>query len=123
MEEWLSERAGRRVKILVPQRGDKRALVELATRNAELSYRTRFNEITAAHFDALETLRTVIGLPSLPRRIASTTIVAATSAPSPTGTADTRTNRLGCVPPGSMSGHSASRSCSSRATTAPVPCS
>src|SRR3954471_4146694 len=68
-EEWLSARRGRRVKILVPQRGDKRALVELATRNAELSYRTRFNEITAAHFDALETLRGVIGLPSLPRRI------------------------------------------------------
>jgi excinuclease ABC subunit C len=69
MEEWLSARAERRVRILVPQRGDKRALVDLATRNAELSYRTRFNEITAAHFDALETLRTVIGLPSLPRRI------------------------------------------------------
>jgi excinuclease ABC subunit C len=69
MEAWLSNRAGRRVKILVPQRGDKRALVDLATRNAELSYRTRFNEITAAHFDALETLRSVLGLPSLPRRI------------------------------------------------------
>jgi excinuclease ABC subunit C len=59
----------RRVKILVPQRGEKKALVELATRNAELSYRTRFNENTAAHFDALETLRAVIGLPSIPRRI------------------------------------------------------
>jgi excinuclease ABC subunit C len=69
MEEWLSARAGRRVKILIPQRGDKRALVELATRNAELSYRTRFNEITAAHFDALETLRSVLGLPVIPRRI------------------------------------------------------
>ena len=69
MEAWLSNRAGRRVRILVPQRGDKRALVDLATRNAELSYRTRFNEITAAHFDALETLRGVLGLPSLPRRI------------------------------------------------------
>jgi excinuclease ABC subunit C len=69
MEEWLSSRAGRRVRLLVPQRGDKRALVDLATRNAELSYRTRFNEITAAHFDALETLRGVLGLPSLPRRI------------------------------------------------------
>jgi excinuclease ABC subunit C len=69
MEEWLSSRAGRRVKILVPQRGDKKALVELATRNAELSYRTRFNENTAAHFDALETLRSVLGLPSVPRRI------------------------------------------------------
>jgi len=69
MEEWLAARAGRRVKILVPQRGDKRALVELVTRNAELAYRTRFNENTAAHFDALETLRAVIGLPSIPRRI------------------------------------------------------
>ncbi len=69
VEEWLSVRAGRRVKLSVPQRGDKRALVDLATRNAELSYRTRFNEITAAHFDALETLRTVLALPALPRRI------------------------------------------------------
>ena len=69
MEEWLSARAGRRVKILVPQRGDKKALVELATRNAELSYRTRFNENTAAHFDALETLRSVLELPAIPRRI------------------------------------------------------
>src|SRR5688572_3557854 len=69
MEEWLSTRAARRVKILVPQRGDKRALVDLATRNAELAYRTRFNEITAAHFEALETLRSVVGLPAIPRRI------------------------------------------------------
>jgi excinuclease ABC subunit C len=69
MEEWLSRRAERRVRILVPQRGEKRALVELATRNAELSYRTRFNEITAAHFDALETLRAELSLPAIPRRI------------------------------------------------------
>ena len=69
VEAWLSERAGRKVHMLVPRRGDKRALVELATRNAELSYRTRFNEITAAHFDALETLRATLGLPVIPRRI------------------------------------------------------
>ena len=69
MEEFLSARAGRRVRILVPQRGDKRALVDLATRNAELAYRTRFNEITAAHFEALETLRAVLALPTIPRRI------------------------------------------------------
>jgi excinuclease ABC subunit C len=67
--QWLSARAGRRVRIVVPQRGEKRALVELATRNAELAYRTHFNEITAAHFEALETLRSVFGLPALPRRI------------------------------------------------------
>src|SRR5687767_15977113 len=69
MEEWLSARASRRVRIVVPQRGDKRALVDLATRNAELAYRTRFNEITAAHFEALETLRAVLSLPAIPRRI------------------------------------------------------
>jgi excinuclease ABC subunit C len=69
VEEWLAERAGRRVHLIVPKRGDKRALVELATRNAELSYRTRFNEMTAAHFDALETLRVAVGLPVMPRRI------------------------------------------------------
>jgi len=69
LEAWLSERAGRTVRLLVPQRGEKRSLVELATRNAELSYRTRFNETVAAHFDALETLRAVLGLPALPRRI------------------------------------------------------
>lgn len=69
LEAWLAERAGRRVRILVPRRGDKRALVELATRNAELSYRTRFNEATTAHFVALETLRSVLKLPANPRRI------------------------------------------------------
>jgi excinuclease ABC subunit C len=69
MEEWLTSRAERRVRILVPRRGDKRGMVELATRNAELSYRTRFNEITAAHFEALETLRAELSLPAIPRRI------------------------------------------------------
>jgi excinuclease ABC subunit C len=69
IEAWLSGRAGRRVRVGVPQRGDRRALVELVVRNAELAYRTRFNEITAAHFDALETLRVTLGLSALPRRI------------------------------------------------------
>ena len=71
LRRWrnCSRSRGRKVRILVPQRGDKRALVELATRNAELSYRTRFNETTAAHFDALETLRSRLNLPAIPRRI------------------------------------------------------
>ncbi|MDA0226282.1 MAG: excinuclease ABC subunit UvrC [Proteobacteria bacterium] len=69
LEAWLSTRAGRTVRVRVPQRGDKRALVDLATRNAELVYRTRFNETTAAHFEALETLRSVLALSTLPRRI------------------------------------------------------
>jgi excinuclease ABC subunit C len=69
VEDWLSDLAGRRVRLRVPKRGERRALVDLASRNAELSYRTRFNAITAAHFEALETLRAVLGLPVLPRRI------------------------------------------------------
>ena len=69
LETWLSERAGRRVRIVVPQRGEKRGLVDLANRNAALAYQSRFNQTTAAQYDALETLQAVLGLPALPRRI------------------------------------------------------
>jgi excinuclease ABC subunit C len=69
LEAWLGERAGRRVKILVPQRGEKRGFVDLANRNAGLAYQTRFNQARAAQYEALETLQHVLGLPALPRRI------------------------------------------------------
>jgi excinuclease ABC subunit C len=69
LETWLSERAGRKVRLIVPQRGEKRGLIELAARNAALVYQQRFNRGTAAQFDALETLRLVLSLPTLPRRI------------------------------------------------------
>ena len=69
LEAWLRDRASRRVRIVVPKRGEKRGLLDLAARNAALAYQTRFNETVAAHYDALETLRAVLGLPSLPRRI------------------------------------------------------
>ena len=69
LETWLSDRAGRRVRIVVPQRGEKRGLVDLANRNAALAYQSRFNQATTAQYDALETLQAVFGLPALPRRI------------------------------------------------------
>jgi excinuclease ABC subunit C len=69
LELWLSERAGRRVRIAVPQRGEKRGLLDLATRNANLAYDARFNADTLANLGALETLQGVLGLPTLPRRI------------------------------------------------------
>ncbi|HEY2907011.1 MAG TPA: excinuclease ABC subunit UvrC [Vicinamibacterales bacterium] len=69
LESWLSERAGRKVHVLVPQRGDKRSMVELANRNAALAYQTRFNQTTAAQYDALETLQAVLALSAIPRRI------------------------------------------------------
>ncbi len=55
--------------MVVPKRGDKRGLVDLAARNADQAYQARFNQGDAAHYDGLETLRVVLGLPALPRRI------------------------------------------------------
>ena len=69
VEEWLSSRAGRRVRLVTPQRGEKRALLDLALRNAALAYESRFNESGTAQYDALETLRATFGLVRLPRRI------------------------------------------------------
>ena len=61
--EWLGIRAGRRVQVLAPKRGEKRGLVDLATRNATLAYQTRFGQGTTANYEALETLRAVLHLP------------------------------------------------------------
>ena len=69
LETWLSERVGRKVRIVVPQRGEKRGFVDLANRNAALAYQTRFNQAQTAQYDALETLQHVLALPALPRRI------------------------------------------------------
>lgn len=69
LERWLSGEAGRRVKLVVPMRGEKRGLLDLAARNAQVAYQARFNENVAANYDALETLRSVLALPSAPRRI------------------------------------------------------
>jgi len=69
LESWLTERAGRKVRIVVPQRGEKRGLVDLANRNAEMAYQQRFNQAAAAQYEALNTLQVVLSLPTLPRRI------------------------------------------------------
>jgi excinuclease ABC subunit C len=69
LEGWLTAQAERRVRLVVPKRGEKRGLLELAARNAEVAYQQRFNENVAAHYDALETLRAVLSLPAVPRRI------------------------------------------------------
>jgi excinuclease ABC subunit C len=69
LERWLSAEAGRRVRLVVPKRGEKRGLLDLAARNAQVAYQARFNENVAANYDALETLRAVLALPAVPRRI------------------------------------------------------
>jgi excinuclease ABC subunit C len=69
LEAWLSARAERRVRVVVPQRGDKKDMVDLAQRNAAFTYRTRFSTEATAHYDALDLLRGILKLPALPRRI------------------------------------------------------
>jgi excinuclease ABC subunit C len=69
IESWLSERAGRRVRIQVPRRGDKRGLLSLASRNAAIAYQAHFGEGEGLSFEALDQLRELLALPSLPRRI------------------------------------------------------
>ena len=68
MEAWLSERSGRTVKLVVPQRGDRRRLVDLATRNAEVFARARA-DTGGPGLQVFEDLQQAFALPALPRRI------------------------------------------------------
>ena len=69
LEEWLGQRADRKVHIVVPQRGTKKGMMELAHRNAALGYRQRFDTNATANYEALESLQAALRLPKLPRRI------------------------------------------------------
>jgi excinuclease ABC subunit C len=75
LEDLLSEQvAGEgarptRVNILVPQRGDKRALLDLAGNNAKQSYDQRFRVMKPNAKAIQEALQDVLGLPELPKRI------------------------------------------------------
>ncbi len=69
LEEWLSVQSGRRVRFVVPQRGEKRGLIDLVARNATMAYQTQFLDGGGASLEALDTLRVLLSLPALPRRI------------------------------------------------------
>ncbi|WP_134679488.1 excinuclease ABC subunit UvrC [Paracoccus ravus] len=68
MAEALSEKAGRKVVLGVPQRGEKAELVENALRNARESLARRMSE-TAAQARLLEGLADAFDLPAIPQRI------------------------------------------------------
>jgi excinuclease ABC subunit C len=57
------------VEILVPQRGEKRSLVDLAGQNAKQSYDQRFRVLKPSMKAIQETLQDVLTLPEPPRRI------------------------------------------------------
>ena len=69
IEAWLSARAGRRVRVRTPKRGDRRALLDLVSRNAALAYTARYSEDARIHADALVELQRVLGLPQPPARV------------------------------------------------------
>ena len=72
LEEYLSERRGARVVVRTPLRGEKRRLVELAVENARLALESDAAIREAARsrrIAALEELREVLNLESLPVRI------------------------------------------------------
>ena len=71
-EEWLSMGRGSRVQVRVPQRGDKRTLLETVTRNAKEEF-TRHRLRRASDHNtrsrALTELQDHLGLPEAPLRI------------------------------------------------------
>jgi len=71
-EELLSERRGSRVRIRVPQRGDKRTLQETVARNAGqalMMHKTKRGTDLTARNQALEEIQHQLGLDEVPLRI------------------------------------------------------
>ena len=65
----LTERTGHRIELAVPQRGDKRSLIDLASQNAKQSYTQRFRVLEPSRKAIQEALADALMLPELPRRI------------------------------------------------------
>ncbi|MDP9420913.1 MAG: excinuclease ABC subunit UvrC [Actinomycetota bacterium] len=71
-QDWLSELRGSRVRVRVPQRGDKRGLQEIVTRNAAEEFtRHRLRRATDhnSRAKALRELQEALDLPEAPLRI------------------------------------------------------
>ena len=71
LEKALSERRGRRVRILDPRRGEKRDLVDLVEKNAKLAFEQRFRVLKPDMERVLEEMQEILELPRFPARIES----------------------------------------------------
>jgi len=72
LSQWLSQRRGTNVGIRVPQRGDKRALLETVARNAEqalVQHKLKRASDLTARSKALSELQEALGLSTAPLRI------------------------------------------------------
>jgi excinuclease ABC subunit C len=71
LEETLSERAGHKVEIYTPQRGSKRAFLDLVENNAKHSFEQRFRVLKPTSKAISEALQNTLSLPEDPKRIES----------------------------------------------------
>ena len=71
LEKVLSERRGRRVHILAPQRGEKRDMIDLVEKNAKLAFEQRFRVLKPDMKRVLEEMQETLELPRFPARIES----------------------------------------------------
>lgn len=69
LADLLSRQSGRRIELAVPQRGDKRSLVDLVGQNAKQSFDQRFRTLQPSQKMIQESLQDALMLPDLPRRI------------------------------------------------------
>jgi excinuclease ABC subunit C len=72
MEEWLSGLRGGRVRLRVPQRGDKKALQETVAQNAKqamMLHKTRRASDLTSRNQALEDIQKALDLPEAPLRV------------------------------------------------------
>jgi excinuclease ABC subunit C len=69
LEELLSEKRGHKVEILMPQRGQKKALLDLVETNAKHAFQQRFRIMRPSSKAMQEALQDALGLPELPKRI------------------------------------------------------
>jgi excinuclease ABC subunit C len=69
LEELLSEKRHRKVEIRTPQRGQKKALLELVETNAKHSFDARFRVLKPSSRAIQEALQDALNLPDAPSRI------------------------------------------------------
>ena len=69
LEESLAEIRGHKVEILIPQRGDKRSLIDLAGNNAKQSYDQRFRVLKPNAQAIAQALQDALTLAEPPKRI------------------------------------------------------
>ena len=71
LEQALTKRRGRRVRILDPRRGTKRSMVELVETNAKIAFEQRFRVLKPDTQKVLEELQELLEAPYFPERIES----------------------------------------------------